>query len=670
MDYFTPNFKSYVVPNSEKSGRTPVLRNKKFIEDSLITEFSQVKTIYDIFWRGKPYNPETSSFLSYKFYTYKESAEIVTNFASGLIHLTLKLSKTEAEKNSVLQRQWPVALYSINRPEWNLTDRACSTQSLISVALYDTLGHDSMTYILNHCKAPVIVCTVDKISRILLNIQKLPNVKIIISIDSLSEPSGPRSGPPNLNIRAIDILKQWAEHYNVTLVDFDQVKEYGKQHKIDHHPPKPSDIYTMLYTSGTTGNPKGVMSTHENYAHAARYSSLGKLDKNNTPVILSYLPLAHCYGRNVENYNTLLFGSIGYYSGDISRILEDSRDLQPTSFPGIPRLLNRFYDVLRAQTIDAPGLTGVLYRAAIKEKLEILEKTGNPRHEFWDATLFERTRGFISKRLTVAGSGSASIEPQVLNFLRVVFCIDLVEGFGMTETSAIGSKQEPGDGTSGNIGVPLAGVEICLRDIPEMSYFTSDLPCPRGELLIRSKSVFSGYYNEPEKTAEAFLEDRWFASGDVARINLDGTISIIDRKKSIFKLAQGEYVAPERLENTLQKFPLVSQSFIYGKNTMSYPVGIIVPDEAVFMPWAAKLVKQNKSFKDMTKDPIIVAAFLEEIAKYCKESKMNGFEIIKKLYLEYIPFDATTNKLLTPTMKLKRFDASKYYSNTLDNLYS
>ncbi|PVV05243.1 hypothetical protein BB560_000244 [Smittium megazygosporum] len=680
MNYSAQGFKSYVVPDSARPGFTPILRNLAFYKDSMLNVYPELETIYDLFWGSveqvpdrdfighRPYDPETGNFLPYVFQTYKQVGERVTNASAGFIKAMLMLSKTEQEKQKVLARKWPIAIYSINRPEWKIADKACVTQSLYSVALYDTLGYDSMLYILDHCEAPMVVCSLDKIPKIMLNIGKLPRLKIIVCMDSLKDSQHSRSVPSPFNTNSIRILREWTNHCSIKLYDMEEIEELGKSSGIPHFPPKPEDIYTVLYTSGTTGNPKGVVSTHSNYVHSVKFGSIGRLDRTNTQVVISYLPLAHTYGRQTENLNVFAYGKIGYFCGDISKILEDTRALQPTSFPGIPRLLSRFYDEIRKKTIDAPGITGKIYRKAVAEKLAKFKKTGNPRDEFWDPTLFKPIKSMISDRLTAAGSGSASIEPKVLDFLRVVFAIDMIEGFGMTETSAVGLKQVPGDPSSGNIGTPLPGIEIRLKDVPEMNYLSTDTPCARGELLIRSKTIFREYLKEPEQTREVMLEGNWFATGDIARINEDGSISIIDRKKSIFKLSQGEYLAPERLENTLSKHPLVSQSFVYGRSTKSYPVGVIVPDPLTFVPWATKIVG-NKTFEELVKDPKVVSEVLKEIQAYSRRSKMNGFEILRNIHLEHIPFDADNNQLLTPTLKLRRFDAAKYYNDILENLY-
>ncbi|PVU99345.1 hypothetical protein BB559_000799 [Furculomyces boomerangus] len=801
---------SYIVPNSEENGFSPIIR--RLGDEREPASFDKLKTIHDIFWNTatenpntpfvghRPFDPKTNSFLPYQFMTYEEVARRADNLGSGIIHIAQKHSSTPEEKETVNSRNWCAAIYSINRPEWRIVDHALPTQSLYSVALYDTLGESSTEYILNHSDALIVFCSLDKVSKLLQMLPNTPKIKAIICMDDIHSPKAqnpPVHIPSPFNTTSIDVLKSWAGSLNIGLYDMKEVEAIGAADKIEQHIPKPNDIYTLLYTSGTTGNPKGVVTTHHNYTESTKtfYIVCAHLP---TPVYISYLPLAHCYGRSMENYVILRGGQIGYFCGDIARILEDCRALQPTVFPGVPRLLNRFYDMMSSIIENTPGVMGEISRRALSEKLVNLRSGRGNTHPIWDNLVFNKLKALISSNLNSMGSGSAPVEPRVLDFLRVVLSIQITEGFGMTENSASTLSQLPTDLTSGNIGVPLPRVEVRLCSVPEMNYYVEDEPCARGELLIRSEANFKEYLKEKEKTDEVMIGDRWFATGDIAKINPNGTISIIDRKKSIFKLSQGEYVAPERLENVLSKQPLILQSFIYGNSRQNHIVAVIVPDPGVFIPWATSLLKSKNedepcargellirseaNFKEylkekektdevmigdrwfatgdiakinpngtisiidrkksifklsqgeyvaperlenvLSKQPLILQSFiygnsrqnhivavivpdpgvfipwatsllksknevlddlslesltknetvkhhfLLETQRLSRESKVQGFEIVKSIHLEHVPFDIEVNKLLTPTMKLKRFDAAKYYVDVIEKLYS
>ncbi|PVV00342.1 hypothetical protein BB560_005282 [Smittium megazygosporum] len=673
--------KSVIVPNPNPN-ESHILRNPRTRTEADLTSYSDIKTAYDIFWNAaksapnnpylgrRPFDPATGTFGPYVFQTYGQVAERVQNLASGIIHIHQKALPEEQRQQAQSQRNFPIAIYSINRPEWAIAERACFTQSLYSVSLYDTLGDSSVEYILNHSESSIIICSLDKVSNLLNVCHNTPLLKAIISMDSFGENPNKPGIPSPFNINSVSVLKAWAASKNIALYDIYDVEAIGKASPIPHHPPSPSDLYTICYTSGTTGDPKGAVSNHHAYTFAAK-SVHDHSQPEGTPVTFSYLPLAHCYERTVENLTTLNFGSIGYYTGDLTKLIDDCQQLQPTIFPGVPRVLNRLYDRMTAATVNAPGLTGKLARKAYADKLANLKSGKGNKHFLWDRILFKKLQAVVSKRLDIVISGSAPLDPNILDFLRIALLCRMSEGYGLTETSGMGVIQPGNEFTSGDVGIPTPGVLVKLIDVPEMNYFSTDKPCPRGELCLKGSNVFTEYYKDEEKTAEAFGQDRWFMTGDIARFNPDGTVSIIDRKKNIFKLSQGEYLAPEKIENILSKHPLVMQSFVYGNSFKNSIVGIVVPDPETFVPWASKIAQDGKSDIDsLVKNPKVIAAFLSKLDSAAEKAKLAGFEKIKALYLESKPFDIETNCLLTPTMKLKRADAAKYYAGVIDDLYT
>ncbi|PVU90420.1 hypothetical protein BB561_004884 [Smittium simulii] len=658
--YFN-NPKSYIVPNSVQEGYTPATENP----DGEYIGY-------------RPYDPYKNIYLPYVFQTYRQISNRLHNFGSGLIYICLSLCETQEERASVLGRKWPVAIYASNRPEWNITDRSLSTQSLYSVGLYDSLGEFAMEYIMNHSESSVIVCSLDKIPKILENIQKLPLLKLIISMDSLS---GDKESniiiPPPFNTKSNFLIKKWAESLNVQLYDMESVEIVGELNPIPPQPPKPDDIYTLLYTSGTTGTPKAAVSLHSQYTSAAIGTLLNRAS-NEKVVLLSYLPLPHAYGRTMENYVTACKGTIGYFSGDITRIIEDCQALNPTYFPGVPRLLSRFYDILSSKTINSSGMFGIVSRMALKEKVYYLYKNNTYNHSIWDKLVFDKTKNLLGNRLERISTGTAPLPASVLDFLRVSLSIPITEGYAMTETSSLGIGQNADSVSNGNVGIPHYGIEVRLRSVPEMNYLVTDMPNARGEICMRGKSIFCGYLKDIKVTNETLIGDGWIASGDIGQINLDGTISIIDRKKSLFKTSQGVYISPDKIESYLIRHKLVLQSFVHGYSSQNHCVAIIVPDPIHFIPWANKHLKKNTSspldvntsMEFLIKNITVKQKFLDEIIMFSKESGLSGIETVKSVYLEHIPFDIETNKLLTPTLKLKRFDAIKYYKSIINMLYT
>ncbi|OLY81004.1 Fatty acyl-CoA synthetase A [Smittium mucronatum] len=664
-------YKSYKVPGSESEG------------------YSSVKEAPNEKYLGyRPFDEASGTFGPYVFHTYSQIHKRATNLGAGIINLRLKHARDKSEENiqKILARKWPVCMYSINRVEWSLTDRALPTQSLYSVALYDTLGPQSSEYILNHSEASVIVCSLDKIHKLLMNIDKYPHVRIIISMDSLtdrqkSEESPAAFIPSPFNTKATQILREWAESKNVALYDIGQVEQIGSENPIPHHPPSPDDTYTILYTSGTTGNPKGVVTTHMNYAFSVATAFSGRGEFKNTPSFVSYSPLAHTSGRKYELFMMSRCGYTGFYSGDAKSIISDIRELNPTFMNGLPRILTRIYDEAMRSTVYSGGLKGKLAEIAVNTKISNLHKGLGYKHLVWDTLFFNSTKSIVGDKLEYIMFGTAPLEPHVLDFLRIALMAKMMNTYGMTESSAIGVGQTDDDYSVGNCGVPSDGFEVRLRDVPDMNYLVSDLPCPRGEILLRGPPVFKGYFKDEKNTKEALIGDGWLATGDIGRFDEDGSISIIDRKKALFKLSQGEYISPEKIETVITKNQLVSQAFVYGISTKNHLVAIIVPDEQVFVPWAQTVLlksTQNVSsaqiksmdLKQLAQNSDIKSKLLDSIRDTCRLSQLAGFEIIKSLYIEHIPFQVGANSLLTPTFKLKRFDAAKHYKAIIEEMYN
>jgi long-chain acyl-CoA synthetase len=316
--------------------------------------------------------------------------------------------------------------------------------------------------------------------------------------------------------------------------------------------PQPDDCFMFSYTSGTTGDPKGVKLTHKMIITMA--SSLshrishGIEPFNESDIYMCYLPSSHSFEQGIFGISIIYGMAVGFFSGDpIKMIQEDLPALQPTVFPSVPRLYNRIYGKLKDRIGEATGIKKMLVDHAISTKMENLKATGAVTSGCWDAIVFKKMKALLGGRVRLMATGSAPLSGEVIDFLKICFCCELVEGYGLTETCAGSCAQFPGDKNSGYVGGPVANVKVKLRDIPEMNYLSSSKP-PRGEICFWGPAVMSGYFKNEEKTAEAF-EGGWFKTGDVGEVAENGAIRIIDRAKNIFKLSQGEYIAPEKLEN-------------------------------------------------------------------------------------------------------------------------
>jgi len=229
----------------------------------------------------------------------------------------------------------------------------------------------------------------------------------------------------------------------------------------------------------------------------------------------------------------------------------------------------------------ATGCKKWLLTKGLNSKTAALERNGTVTSGCYDKIIFSKVAKLLGGKVRLMSTGSAPIDKNVLDFLKICFSTPIIEGYGLTETATGGATTNMKDPVTGHVGGPSEAIKIRLKDLPDMEYLSTDKPYPRGEIVVTGPCVFKGYYKRPDKTAEAFDEEGWFRTGDVGMIYPNGSIKIIDRSKNIFKLSQGEYIAPEKLENIFVLSPYIAQSMVYGDSLKSCTVAIVVPEETV-----------------------------------------------------------------------------------------
>jgi long-chain acyl-CoA synthetase len=590
----------------------------------------------------RPYDPVTKKFGPYVWQDYEAIAKRRKDFGAGLVHLHRQVGVTALK--------YGVGLWCQNRPEWQITDLACMSQGLFTVSIYDTLGPDTTEYIINHSELACVVAGVNHVTALLKLKPRLPSLKIIIVMDELSNGELPGESKG-------DILNSLANELGVQIHYIKDVEKLGEKQPLPMSPPSPEDTATINYTSGTTGNPKGVVLSHRN-AHAGTCASMVLSGSTEPDIICSFLPLAHIYQRLGEHGALASGSAIGYFHGNIAELVEDLQLLRPTMFSGVPRLYNRFGSKIKEATIEATGVKGALSRHVVTTKLAALKDQNNPtnKHMLYDRIWAKKVAaGLGLDRCRTLVSGSAPIDPSLLQFLRIVFASNFTQGYGLTETYAISLVQHGGDFSSGNCGGVTPNSELRLLDVPDMEYLSTDLPHPRGELLIRSTSQFKEYFRNPEETAKAIDSDGWFHTGDICSIDELGRFKIIDRRKNVLKLAQGEYISPERIENVyLANCGWMASAYVHGDSHQSFLVAIfgVAPD--MFPQFASKVLGEKIAEGDTEKlkaaltNKKVEKAVLKELDRVGSKNRFNSYERVKAVRLFLDPF-TIDNQLLTPT---------------------
>jgi len=621
----------------------------------------RVTTAYENFNRAVKFFPN-SNFLGhrpagsseYVWRTYADVAAKRDAIASGLQSLGLVVPNDAGLK--------VLGIYSANRPEWVIFEQALYTFSGIPVPLYDTLGQDAAAKILQDVQMTSIVCSVEKAGNV-ATFSVGSNLQNVIFMENAIP----------------DSIRAMFEALRIQVFTMDDIETAGMSSQIPHRPPAGRDIATFCFTSGTVGDSKGVLLTHTNMVSDFAAVSSMSIPLQPCDVHLSYLPLAHMLERMTQFAVIHAGGSIGFYSGDVKLINQDLRALRPTVFPTVPRILNRFRDSILAIVKTKKPEEQKFFHAAIAGKIKDLENGILESKDAMTVALFNEFKaGLGLDRLRFMLVGSAPITASVLQFHRALFSVPIIEAFGQTEATAASTITFPDDFSVGHVGGPIPANEITLFDVPELGYLSTDtehvtsmenIPCiGRGEIAFRGTNVMAGYYKLDRQTSETIDADGWLHTGDIALIMPNGAVKIIDRKKNIFKLSQGEYIAPEKLENIYSESLFISQIFVYGNPVESELVAIVIPDIQACSQFAKSLGALDDSIDSIVYNPDVQHAIRDDINRLAAANKLAGFEVIKAFYVDSNPF-SVENGLLTPTFKLKRQAVKAKYEKILEKLY-
>uniref|UniRef100_A0A669ER90 long-chain-fatty-acid--CoA ligase n=1 Tax=Oreochromis niloticus TaxID=8128 RepID=A0A669ER90_ORENI len=585
----------------------------------------------------------------YRWLSYKDTLTAATHLGSGLAALGQR-PKTN------------IAIFCETRAEWIIAAQACFTYNFPLVTIYSTLGGPAIAHGLNETQVTHIITSRELLeTRLKAILTDVPRLQHIIVVDNTPTvwPSYPR-GISIHNMAAVQ--KLGARHENAR----------------ERKAPLPSDIAVIMYTSGSTGIPKGVMISHSNIiagitGMAERIPNLCEED-----TYIGYLPLAHVLELSAELVCVSHGCRIGYSSpqtlADQSTKIKkgskgDTSVLQPTLMAAVPEIMDRIYKNVMTKVEEMNCVQRTLFILAYNYKLEQLAKGYST--PLCDRLVFRKVRSLLGGRTRVLLSGGAPLSAATQRFMNVCFCCPVGQGYGLTETCGAGTISELWDYSTGRVGGPLVCCEIKLKDWVEGGYRSTDKPHPRGEILIGGPNVTMGYYKKDAKNQEDFFVDengqRWFCTGDIGEFQEDGCLKIIDRKKDLVKLQAGEYVSLGKVEAMLKNCPLIDNICAYANSDETYVIGFVVPNQKQLLA----LVDQygiRGSWEELCNSKAVEELVLRVITEAALTAQLERFEIPRKIRLSPEPWTPETG-LVTDAFKLKRKELKTHYQDDIERMY-
>ncbi|TGZ62733.1 hypothetical protein CRM22_007260 [Opisthorchis felineus] len=632
---------------------------KEAVHSSVITarnleRFLNVKTLRDLFLSGL----NQSRFLgclgtrptvsdSYQWMLYQEVEDKIIATGSAFFHCLPHPTWNKF-----------VGIYSRNSPAWVITQHACAAYSLVYVPLYDTLGSEAVQHILTQAELEVLIChSAKEADNVLKNFHS--SIKVIVIYLKSKEANELKT-----TFRDRCDIYYWDEFVNL-----------GQKKIVEQRPPSPTDLLTICYTSGSTGTPKGTMIEHGQFIDAmlAMLSNVDGKFVYPQLVHLSYLPLAHILEQLFMGSVLIAGARAAFLTGGLETLLADIGAVKPTVFTAVPRVLDR---IQKEYYKKVPKMFLTTLRKCITKK-NAEQALGKYDHSsLADQILFKKLRKSLGGRITFIVSGGAPLPIVTRRFFQAALGCPVVEGYGATETCGVACMTLIGDVEGGITGAVTCGVEVKLVSVPELGI---SLEADQvGEVCLRGSRCTKGYYKDPENTAKLIDTDGWLHTGDVGRWTPNGALQLVDRSKNMFKLAQGEYIAAEKLESVYSFCPFVTNIMVDGDSFHSYALAIVCPDIKALRKELIKGFKSSGqqsryqenelSDSDLCYDKEARKFILIKMNKVGKERGLKGFELVKSVHLTLQPF-TIENGLLTPTLKLARYRARLMYKDMILRLY-
>jgi long-chain acyl-CoA synthetase len=529
-----------------------------------------------------------------------------------------------------------IATISNNRPEWNFVDMGMSQAGFIHVPIYPTISVEEYTFILNHAE-PSVVFVSDKIlfEKLSPICEKISSIKAIFTFNQVE-------GSRNWKELA-ELGKKNEEKYREELVKI--------KNSIN-----PGDMVTLLYTSGTTGFPKGVVLTHENLVSNV-FATINVHPLGFPHRALSFLPISHVYER-LLNYHFQYKGISIYYAESMATIAANAQEIKPDLFSTVPRLLESIYNKIigKGKDLSFPKKQIFFWAVNLGLRFEMNRKNGwwyHFRLKIADKLIFSKWRAVLGGQVEIMVSGGAALQPRLARIFWAAG-IKVLEGYGLTETSPViaVSNLTRNEIMFGTVGPVVDGVEVKIAE--------------DGEILCKGPNVMIGYYKEPGLTREVIDEDGWFHTGDVGLLVDNKYLKITDRKKEMFKLSSGKYIAPQVIENKLKESFFIEQAMVIGENE-KFASAIISPNFPFLHEWASRHEIKFSDNEELISRKDVVDRFQKEVNDVNKS--LGEHEKIKRIRLIKDEWTANTGEL-SPTLKLKRKPLYERYKSIMQEIYS
>ncbi|WFD33126.1 long-chain-fatty-acid--CoA ligase [Malassezia sp. CBS 17886] len=579
----------------------------------------------------------------YHYITLNELFDRVSMFATGLS----KLGLVKGMRFSV---------FASTAPSWQVAAQASFRLGMTLTTAYDTLGPSGLQVSLEEPEVVGIFTNAQQLDVVASVVGNCPDLRVVV-YDGDADPA------------VVDQIQSvLAARPGGNLVTYDALLQLGGEGaQMPKADVQPSDVACIMYTSGSTGPPKGVILTHGNLiATVAAVKRLMDPFLSTDDNLLAYLPLAHILEFIVECYLIFRGLTIGYgrvktlTATSVRDSLSDLMAFRPSLMVGVPAVWELIRKGMLAKVHQMGALKQDMFHMGMwakRNRVPVLSSIA-------DRVVFKAAKQQTGGRMRLALSGGAPISRETHEFLRLCL-VEIVQGYGLTESSAMCAILTPDFFQFGSVGVPMPSVEVKLRDVPEAGYLSTNNP-PQGEVLIRGPSVTQGYFKRPELTQEAITPDGWLLTGDVAQWNEDGTISLIDRKKNLVKLSGGEYIALERLESTYKSCNLVSNICVHASSEAKQPMAVVFPRED-FLRDAVKASSlehlKTASLEDLCSSRDMVSLVLQHVNKSGKAEGFAPMELLQTVVLvpEELP--------MTAAQKIQRKEVENIYADRIEKVY-